>query len=91
MVRLEADVGPSAKTRKAARPAGAKDHAPIDNGRVHWQDRDVTIPDECDPTKAGSTEQSPAGVLVKLVHHDLVFGGHLITSGAGRIPTTWSP
>jgi hypothetical protein len=83
MVRLEADTGASAKTCKAARPAGAKDHMPIDDGTVHWQDCNVAIPDEGDPTKGGPAEQSPARLLVKLVHHDLVLGGHLITSDAG--------
>ena len=41
VVRLEADTRPGAKTREAARPGGAKDHTAIDDGAVHWQDRDV--------------------------------------------------
>jgi hypothetical protein len=82
VVRLEADTGPGAKTRKTARPGGAKDHTPIDNGAVHRQDCNVAISNERDPTESSPPEQSPTRVLVELVHHDLVFGGHQITSDA---------
>jgi hypothetical protein len=97
VVRLEGDTGPSAKTREAARPAGAKHDTPIDDGRIHRQDRKVTFPDERDPTDAGSGEQSPARALIELIHHDLVLFGHPVTSDAsserqyGRLTATQEP
>jgi hypothetical protein len=82
VVRLEGDMSAVAETRETARPAAPKDHTPIDDGAIHRQDRKVAVPDERNSTESDSAEQSPARVLVELVHHDLVLFGHLLTSDA---------